>query len=581
MTKKMYDKHIYLKALEWTKAPFDEETQKQTKDIIDNNPKELFEAFHKNISFGTGGIREIMGVGTNRINKYTISLITQGLSNHLKEKHKNSEISAVIAFDCRNNSIEFAKQTANILTANGIKTFIFNELAPTPLLSFAIRKLKCSCGIIITASHNPKEYNGYKVYDKSGAQITPPQDRDILNHINSINISDINFKSKPILINKLDKQIDKEFISTSVKYIPDINIKETKNIKIVFTPLHGTSIRIIPKLLEYAGFNSINILKSQSTPDGNFTNASSPNPEEKKSFDKAIELSKNIDGNIIIATDPDADRIGIVIKDKNKNFEILNGNQIGAIITDYLLNKLKQKNLISINNFISSTVVSSDIFLKIAKKYNIECKQTLTGFKWIGKMVSQLEKKEKIIIGIEESHGYMIGDFVRDKDALTSSLIISSIAQEDSYKSKNLLDRIVDIYIKYGFFKESLMNIALKGAEGRKKINDIMNNIRENKPKKIIDIPINQIIDFKENPRPNNTKLNIYNNTKSNLIIIYTNDDTKIAIRPSDTEPKIKFYISVQTTLTQKKYFHKTNIMLIEKIKNIETYLKDNFIDIF
>ena len=575
------DEQVLNKALEWTKPPFDIQTQNKVKYLIENDKKNLFESFHKNISFGTGGIREIMGVGTNRINKYTISLITQGFSNYLKQNYKDTPLTIAIAFDCRNNSPYFAQQAANILSANGIKAFLFEQLAPTPLLSFTIRRLNCNGGIVITASHNPKEYNGYKVYEQSGAQITPPRDKELLRHINSVKVSDINFDSNQKLIYKLDNKIDNDFINESIKSLSNINTTKPKNINIVFTPLHGTSIRVIPNLLKKAQFKNLNILEEQSQVDGNFTNTNSVNPEEKQAFDRAIKLSKNINADIIIATDPDADRIGIAVRDNEKKFQILNGNQIGCIIVDYILDKLKQKKLLSKKNFISSTVVSSDIFIKIAESYSVDCKQTLTGFKWIGKIVRELEGREKIIVGVEESNGYMISDFVRDKDSLTSSLIISIIAQEDFENSKTLIDRLIDIYTKYGFFKDSLLNITKKGIQGREEIDKIMKNIRENKPKKILDSYVDEIIDFEDIFNSTQNKLNIYKKTTSNLIIIYTKDDTKIAIRPSNTEPKIKFYISIKTSLNKREDFEKTNHQLNQKMQKIKNYLQDKFVNIF
>jgi len=559
---------------EWLKLPFDNTTIEETKSLL-NNKDELEDSFYKNLEFGTGGMRGLMGVGTNRINKYTLGKNTQGLSNYLMKVFK-SNISVAIAYDCRNNSKELAKVVADVFSANNIKVYLFSDLRPTPELSFALKHLKCQCGIVLTASHNPPEYNGYKVYWEDGGQIVPPEDQNIINEINKLGYREIKFKSNSNLIEYIDKEVDDVFIKNSIQNGKLSDNKEIKNkLNIVFTSLHGTSITLIPEVLKKAGFNNVYIVEEQKIPDGNFPTVKSPNPEETEALDMALKLGNKHNADIVIGTDPDGDRFGIAVRNNSNKLVLLNGNEVMAILIEYLCQKWKVENKLNGNQFIGSTIVSTPLIDKIAKAYNIECKLGLTGFKWIAKMIKDFPELD-FIGGGEESFGFMVGDFVRDKDAITSTLLSCEIAALLKNEGNSIYSKLQDIHMKYGLYKEELISLTKKGIHGNKEINNIMNSFRNEPPKTIGNSQIIKIDDFESSTSidcKTNSKAKILL-PKSNVLIFTTLDGTKVALRPSGTEPKIKFYISVNEKVNEEESYSSTEYLLEKKIKQIVLELK-------
>ena len=532
----------------WLTPTFDTHTQEKIKQLIANDPQGLDDAFYKNLAFGTGGMRGIMGIGDNRINKYTLGKNTQGISNYLKKCFPSEVLKVAIAFDCRHNSKELAKVVADVFSANGIEVFLFSDLRPTPELSFAVKHLDCHCGIVLTASHNPPEYNGYKVYWQDGGQLVPPQDAAIIKEINALAYSDILFNAKEDLITEIDQEVDDAFAQAAVKN-GSYNTADTakKDLKIVFTALHGTSITMIPRVLEAAGYTNVHVVAQQATPDGDFPTVISPNPEEPEALKMAIEIAEQTNADIVIGTDPDCDRLGIAVRNNQGTMEIINGNQAMAIKTNFLLENWKNAGKLTGNQFIASTIVSTPMIAKIADAYGVIYKESLTGFKWIAKMVVDFPELE-FIGGGEESFGFMVGDFVRDKDAVTASLLACEVAAQQKAKSRTLFEYLDTIYKEVGYYREHLVSLVKKGKKGAQEIEQIMKDLRTNPLKEIAGSPVVSIEDYNTS-----TRLDVLNNTtvtldipKSNVLIYYTQDGSKIAARPSGTEPKIKFYISVQ-----------------------------------
>lgn len=532
----------------WLTPTFDTHTQEQIKQLIGNDKQGLDDAFYKNLAFGTGGMRGIMGIGDNRINKYTLGKNTQGISNYLKKCFPSEVLKVAIAFDCRHNSKELAQVVADVFSANSIEVFLFSDLRPTPELSFAVKYLDCHCGIVLTASHNPPEYNGYKVYWQDGGQLVPPQDTAIIKEINALAYSDVLFNAKEDLITEIDQEVDDAFAQAAVKN-GSYNTSDTakKDLKIVFTALHGTSITMIPRVLEAAGYTNVHVVAQQATPDGDFPTVISPNPEEPEALKMAIEIAEQTNADIVIGTDPDCDRLGIAVRNSQGTMEIINGNQAMAIKTYFLLEKWKKAGKITGNQFIASTIVSTPMIAKIAAKFEVAYKEGLTGFKWIAKMVKDFPELE-FIGGGEESFGFMVGDFVRDKDAVTASLLACEVAAQQKAKSRTLFEYLDTIYREVGYYKEHLVSLVKKGKKGAQEIEQIMKDLRTNPLKEIAGSPVVSIEDYNTS-----TRLDVVNNTavtldipKSNVLIYYTQDGSKIAARPSGTEPKIKFYISVQ-----------------------------------
>ena len=553
----------------WSNQPFDKETTKEVyrlKEKLDRS--EFNDIFHKDLEFGTGGMRGIMGIGPNRINKYSLGKTTQGICNFINDlKIKDPKV--IIGYDSRKNGKYLCEVVSDIFNANNIRTYVFDEIKPTPIVSFGVRNLSCICGIVITASHNPPEYNGYKVYWSDGGQIVPPIDKKLMSSISRTNYADINFQTNKNLKLTNYNEIEKEYFKELGDYLKKIDIKkEKKKLKVVFTPIHGTSYKMIPSLLEDYGFE-YKTVESQMIPDGNFPTVISPNPEEAEALSIGISLAKKLNYDIVVGTDPDSDRFGIAIKENNE-FILLNGNQTMVLMLDYLL----KKNINHKNSFIASTVVSTPMIEKIAKLNNVEIMLSLTGFKWIGKMINDFPEKD-FVAGGEESYGFLFGDFVRDKDAIASSLLICEILNEVKEKNKSFLNQLIDCYIKYGFYKEKLVTKKLTGLDGRKKINSIIDNIRKNPPKKIGNSNVLIVEDYLLGKKFNlkTKKSEKIKLPQSNLIILKCEDKTSVCLRPSGTEPKIKYYFSVSASLKSVKNYIKVNndleLKLNELIKDI------------
>ena len=560
---------IILKNYElWTSSVFDKKTISNVIDLKEKNPVDFEDSFYKELEFGTGGMRGIMGDGPNRVNKYTFGKTTQGICNFLKKESNEKNISVVIGYDCRNNGKELQQTVSNIFSSNGIKIYTFDSIQPTPLISFAVRELNCNCGIVLTASHNPPEYNGYKVYWKDGGQIVPPIDKKLISEINKIKYSEIQFEKEESLIEILDKGVEKNYLKKSLLYNNSIiSNSNPKKLSIVFTSLHGTSYKLIPKLLKKAGFSNIKYVTEQMIPDGNFSNVNSSNPEDESSLKEAIEIAKKNNSDLVLGTDPDADRFGIAVKNYDGKFVQINGNQTMVVLTDYLLSKLSKEKA---KSFIASTLVSTPMMSKIAKKNSIKIMLSLTGFKWIGKMINDYPELE-YICGGEESFGFLAGNHVRDKDAITSALILSELCNELKNKNSSFYDRLIECYINYGFFKEKLITEIAKGKKGAKEIDDKINSFRKNPPKLLDNSSVVKIYDYKKSllTKTENKNLSQIKLPKSNLIIFESSDGTRVAVRPSGTEPKIKYYFSVNTKLNSKADFNFKNDYLNKKINSL------------
>ena len=565
--------NIIQKSKIWEKSPFDSKTRNKVRELK-KNPDLLYDSFYKNLEFGTGGIRGIMGVGTNRVNKYTIGKTTQGLAKYLLKSYKNDNIKVVLAYDCRNNGVLYSKVVSNVLSANGIICYVFRDIRPTPQLSFAIKELNAQCGIMLTASHNPPEYNGYKVYWSDGGQIVPPIDKNLIEIINSTKYEEINFKSEKKYITKISKNFDNKFIEASTKSVK-FKVLNQENLKITFSSLHGTSIKILPDLMKKEGFKNFNIVDIESEPDGNFGKLSSPNPEDPKSFKESLKLANKTDSDIVIVTDPDADRLGIAIRNNNKKLVLLNGNQTMVIFTDFLLNQLRLKKKLNKNYFVATTIVSTPLMSKIAENYGVDCKITLTGFKWISKLISE-NKNIKFIGGGEESYGYLVGDLIRDKDAITSSLLACKIAAYLKNQNKSIFDYLISIYKKYGLYKEKLISIEKKGKKGNEEINNLMNFYRKYKSEYLGKYQILVKEDYESGFSTNlkSTKKNKLNLPRTNLLRFIFNDGSILSIRPSGTEPKIKLYISVNMSIKFDEKIEKIETNLNNRIDNIIRSLK-------
>tara|TARA_R110000787_G_scaffold271939_6_gene379253 strand:+ start:1827 stop:3536 length:1710 start_codon:yes stop_codon:yes gene_type:complete len=541
--------NILDKAKQWLSDTFDAETQQEIQQLITANSDDLVDRFYKDLEFGTGGMRGMMGAGTNRINKYTLGKATQGLSNYLKKSYPNQEIKVAIAYDCRHNSVAFSQLVADVLSANNISVVVFEDLRPTPELSFAVNELNCHAGIVLTASHNPPEYNGYKVYWTDGGQIVPPQDKSIIDEVNSLAFSDINFNAKPELISEIGAEVDEAFWKASIKN-GTFDIKGRDDLKIVFTSLHGTSIKLIPEVLKRAGYPQVHIIKEQEVPDGDFPTVKSPNPEEPEALEMATNLAEKIGADIVLGTDPDSDRIGIAVRDTDGKIKLLNGNQAMVVMTDFLINQWKEKGKINGKQFVGSTIVSTNMVNDIATSYGVETKIGLTGFKWIAKMIIDFPEQE-FIGGGEESFGYMVGDFVRDKDAVTSALLACEIAASAKANGSSFYEALLELYTKHRFYKERLVSFVKKGMDGAEQIKQIMIDLRKSPLTHIDGSKVTFINDYQASTEKNmiTGEETIMELPKSNVLIYHTEDGTKVAARPSGTEPKIKFYFSVQSSL--------------------------------
>ena len=565
------------KAKQWLSPTFDSETQAEIQNLLTNNPDDLVDRFYKDMEFGTGGMRGVMGAGTNRINKYTLGRATQGLSNYLIENVKKAQLSVVIAFDCRHNSKKFAKVVADIFSANNIKVFLFEDLRATPELSFAVRHLNCDAGIVLTASHNPPEYNGYKVYWGDGGQIVPPHDAGIIGNVNALDFSEIKFDANEDLIETIGKDVDDAFIKASVKNGCLSETIDRKNLKIVFTSLHGTSIVSVPDALAKAGYTDVHIVEEQREPDGDFPTVKSPNPEEPEALKMATNLANKIGADIVIGTDPDCDRLGVAVRDIEGNMKLMNGNQTMVVMTEFLLKKWKDENKMNGKQFVGSTIVSTELVNDLAATYNVETKVSLTGFKWIAKMVRDFPELD-FIGGGEESFGYMVGEFVRDKDAVTATLLACEIAALAKQNGSSFYHELLNIYVKNKFYKEHLISITKKGMDGAAEIKQMLSAMRNNPILEIDGEKIETLCDYDAATKKNliTGEVSTIDLPKSNVLIYQTLSGTRIAARPSGTEPKIKFYFSVNSSLDSKNNAEKVAAELDAKIQRIIKELKLN-----
>lgn len=553
---------------QWLVPFFDQNTQQEIKDMIANDPKGVEDSFYKNLEFGTGGMRGIMGPGDNRINKYTLGKNTQGLSQYLKQVFPGEDLKVAIAYDCRHNSKSLAAEVANVFSANGITVYLFSDLRPTPELSFAVKHLNCHCGIVLTASHNPPEYNGYKVYWQDGGQLVPPQDKEIIGVINKLAYTDIQFEGNSSLIHKIDTELDEAFIKASLANgMKDTTPEQRAALKVVFTPLHGTSVTVIPEVLKRAGYSQMQIVEAQATPDGDFPTVVSPNPEEPEALSMAMQIAEQSGADMVIGTDPDSDRLGIAVRDEHGKMTILNGNQAMVIKTHFLLAQKAAASGIKANDYIASTIVSTPMMGVMAEDFGLPCELGLTGFKWIAKMVKDMPEKN-LIGGGEESFGFMVGDFVRDKDAVTASLLACEIAAQQKAKGETLLDYAIELYKKYGVYQEELISFVKPGKSGAEEIQAMMKSLRETPLKEIVGEAVVRIDDFQNSisthPDGSQTAIDM---PKSNVLIYWTAQGTKVAARPSGTEPKIKFYLSANAPWEGD--YRKTQTALLNKMDRI------------
>lgn len=557
----------------WLNGNFDQATKDEIRKLQEQNPNELTESFYRNLEFGTGGLRGIMGVGTNRMNKYTVGMATQGFANYLKKTYPGGVIRIAIAHDSRNNSRFFAEIVANVMGANGIKVFLFEALRPTPELSFAIRHLGCQCGVVCTASHNPKEYNGYKAYWSDGGQLVPPHDKNVILEVDKIaSVDDVQWEGGEANISLIGKELDEAYIKMvkSLSVYPEV-IEKQHDLKIVYTPIHGTGITLVPEVLKRFGFTNVTIVQEQAVPDGNFPTVVYPNPEESEAMSIGVKKAKELNADILLGTDPDADRVGIAIKDKQGNWVLMNGNQTAVLAFNYLIEARKAKGIAQNNDMVVKTIVTTDMIDNIAAKSNIKCYNVLTGFKWIAELIKEKEATENYVIGGEESYGLMIGSQLRDKDAVSAVAFLCEMAAYEKDKGRTLYDKLIDLYVQYGFFKEHLISITKKGMNGQKEIADMMEVYRSNPPQTINGSPVVQLLDYELRKGKNlqtgeewEIKL-----PKSNVLQFILADGSKISARPSGTEPKIKFYFSVNTKLDSAANFDKVHGELNARIDGI------------
>ena len=532
----------------------DDESKAEIRQLLaPERESDLTDAFYKSLEFGTGGLRGVMGVGSNRVNKYTIGMATQGLSNYLLDTYPDQEIKVAIAHDSRNNSRYFAEVTAAVFSANGIQVYFFEDLRPTPELSFAIRTLGCQSGVVLTASHNPKEYNGYKAYWADGAQLVPPHDKNVIDEVMAIeSIDDIKFEKDDSKIQEIGADIDEQYLEAlkGLSLSPD-DIKAQHNLKIVFTPIHGSSITLVPKALEKLGFTNVHVVASQAEPDGNFPTVVYPNPEESDALSIALQEAKEIDADLVMGTDPDADRVGIAVKNLQGEFEILNGNQTGSMLVYYLLLKWQEAGKLDGKQFVAKTIVTTELIRKIAEHFQVDCYDTLTGFKYIAALIKEKEDEQTFIGGGEESYGYLIGDFVRDKDAVSACAMIAEMAAFVKNQDLQLIDFLLDMYDKFGLYREKLVSFTKKGKSGVEEIKQMMRDLRKNPPKTIVGEPVTRVIDYLEGMETDTAtgKQKPIDFPESNVLQFITEQGTKVSARPSGTEPKIKFYVSVNTAI--------------------------------
>ena len=566
---------VQTKANTWLgSAVIDAKTKEMVKSLLNqNDSKELIDNFYKDLEFGTGGLRGVMGAGSNCMNQYTVGMATQGLANYLNKTHGGKRISVAIAYDSRNNSPFFAEVTANVFSANGIHVYLFRQLRPTPLLSFAIRFLKCDSGIVITASHNPKEYNGYKAYWNDGAQVVPPHDKNITEEVKKItSFEQVKFAANASFIHTIGPEVEAAYYEEVKKLIPNkAIIAKHHDIPLVYSSLHGAGITMVPECLKQIGFTNIQVVEEQEKPDGNFPTVHSPNPEEQSAMAMVIKKGKAVGATMVMATDPDTDRVGIGVRKADGEFILLNGNQAFSLMMYFILKNLKDKS----NTYIAKTIVTSDLVDVMAERLGVECYNTLTGFKYIAELMGKFEGKKRFVAAGEESYGYMVGDFVRDKDAVSACAFFAAMAASSAEENKSMYDWLIEMYVEFGFYKESLLNLTKKGQQGEQEIKAMMEKFRNNPPDKITGSRVVRLLDYKFLEE---TDLLTGKKTKlqfpvSDVLQFFLEDGTKVSVRPSGTEPKIKFYIAVNTTLASPRNFEKTDGELTKRIEAIQAYL--------
>lgn len=562
----------------WLDGNYDATVKEYIKAIERENPTELADAFYRNLEFGTGGLRGIMGVGTNRMNKYTVGMATQGYANYLKQSFPGQEVRVAIAHDSRNNSRLFAEITANVFAANGIKVFLFESLRPTPELSFTIRHLQCQGGVVCTASHNPKEYNGYKAYWNDGGQLVPPHDKNVIKEVEKIaSVDEVKWSGGEQNITIIGKDLDEAYLGMvkSLSVYPEV-IQRQHDLKIVYTSIHGTGIVLVPEVLRRFGFTNVNIVEEQREPDGNFPTVVYPNPEESEAMSIGLKQAQKLDADILLGTDPDSDRVGIGVKDRNGNWVLMNGNQTAVLAFNYMIEARKSKGVAQPNDMVVKTIVTTEMIDEIARQNNIRCYNVLTGFKWIAELIKEKEGQEHYVVGGEESYGLMIGDQVRDKDAISAVALLCEMAAYEKDKGRILFDKMIDLYVQYGFYKEHLISITKKGMDGQKQIADMMESYRSNPPKSINGSAVVQLLDYEKRTGRNLQSGESWEITlpKSNVLQFILADGSKISARPSGTEPKIKFYFSVNTKLDKADNFDKVSSELDDRIKGIIADLK-------
>ena len=565
--------NIAQKVSNWLAGNYDEATKKIIQDLQANNPLELEESFYKNLEFGTGGLRGIMGVGTNRINKYTIGMATQGFANYLSKTYPSEKVSVAIAHDSRNNSRFFAETTAAVFAANGFKVYLFETLRPTPELSFAIRHLGCKAGVVCTASHNPKEYNGYKAYWNDGGQLVPPHDKNVITEVEAIqSVDEVKWSGGESNIEILGNEMDEAYIKMvkSLSIYPEI-IQAQKDLKIVYTPIHGTGITMVPHVLAAFGFNNVHVVEEQSIPDGNFPTVAYPNPEESETMSIGLAQAKAMDADILLGTDPDADRVGVGVKNHKGEWVLMNGNQTAVLAFAYMMEARRAKGVAKPNDMVITTIVTSEMINEVAKQNQVACYNVLTGFKWIAELIKEKEGQEHYIIGGEESFGLMIGDQIRDKDAVSAVALLCEMAAYEKSKGRTLFDKMIELYVQYGFYYENLISITKKGMNGQQEIAAMMEGYRQSPPKTINGTKVVTLLDYELQKGTNlltgdSWKINL---PKSNVLQFVTEDGSKISARPSGTEPKIKFYFSVNTKLNNASEFDDKFALLQNKINSI------------
>ncbi|MEY4728488.1 MAG: hypothetical protein RLZZ390_1012 [Bacteroidota bacterium] len=567
------EQQILDRVQKWLDGNYDEATKSAIRELKANQPNELADAFYKNLEFGTGGLRGIMGVGTNRINQYTIGMATQGFANYLLKCFDGEQVRVAIAHDSRNNSRLFAEITANVMAANGIQVYLFEALRPTPELSFTIRHLKCHGGVVCTASHNPREYNGYKAYFNDGGQLVPPHDKNVITEVEKIElVDDVKWKGGEANIHLLGDEMDKAYINMvkSLSVYPDV-IDRQHDLKIVYTPIHGTGFKMVPDVLKAYGFTNINVVDEQMTPDGNFPTVVYPNPEESEAMSLGLKKAAAINADILLGTDPDADRVGIGVKDNHGNWVLLNGNQTAVLAFNYLIEARKKKGIAKENDMVVKTIVTTDLIDLIASKSGVKCYSVLTGFKWIAELIKSKEANENYIIGGEESYGLMIGDQLRDKDAVSAVALLCEMAAYEKDAGKSLFTKLLDIYVEYGLFREHLISITKKGRDGQEQIAAMMEQYRSTPPKELAGIPVVGLYDYdkQEAKDLSNGQVCTIDLPKSNVLQFVLADGSKISARPSGTEPKIKFYFSVQGKLNHVDEFDQAYAALGSKIEQI------------